>query len=320
MHPLQAEFVVPESQRREDGTEVTYRLPESEEVDRYENETYPGWLSECRSILEGLHQDRVEMEPSLTLTWGIANEGTRPAVQVRVAFVAEGDIRLCRRSAGDEDESDGRDTNEETARHPLRRLPRPPKPPQLQRIVKRPKAGSGRPDAATARANLSALRIGDLSRFASAGTALSDLTRTASLIGRERALRGTVLGGLAEPKLVGVVHPLEIAPLPELILPTRNDKVAFYYDDWPLDEPVRIGALTCDLYRHQNGEVLFEVDAVFPPDGDVWGAIVCTVHAENLTEPVSVRIAVSRCIEKYPVLEQAQALVDSCGHRTNGQE
>ena len=274
----------------------------------------PGWLSKCRSILEGLHQDRVEKESPLTLTWGIANEGTRPAVHMRVAFVAQGSIRLRRRSEGGEDGSDTSDTNDEMGHHTLPRLPPPPKPPQVRRIVKRPQAASGRPGAAV-QSSLSGLQMGDLSRIASIGTAVAELTRAAGVLSPDRELLDTVLGELTEPKVVGVPHSLDVAPLHDSLLRAKHDKEAFYYDDWPADEGVVSGALTCDLYRHQNGEDLFEIDVLFPPDGDVRGAVVCTVHAENLTEPVSVRIPVNRCIEEYSLLEQAQALVDNCGHR-----
>ena len=162
-------------------------------------------------------------------------------------------------------------------------------------------------------ANLAGLRTSDLNRIASFGKAFSDLTRAVGALGPEPELLDTVLGGLAEPKVVGVPHALDIAPLHESIMRAKHDKEAFYDDDWPTDEAVVSGAMTCDLYRHQNGEERFEVDVLFPPDGDVSGAVVCTVHAENLTEPVSVRIPVSRCIEEYSVFEQAQALVDGCG-------
>ena len=314
-HSLQTEYAMAESERWNDGTEVTYRPPASDEVDKYENEAYPGWLSKCRSILEGLHEGSVEMEPTLRLTWGMSNEGTRPAIQVRVTFKAEGNIRLCRRSADDEDGGEGAATNEEQARRASPQLPDPPNPPQAQRIVKRPKKASGRSDSAMGALNLPELRIGEWNRINSVEKQISDLNRAAKMFRRENELLRPALGRLTEPMGGGVTHSWDFPPLPEPILPFRHDSEEFYDDDWPPNRPVLVGALICDLYRHQNGEELFEIDVLFPAEGDVRGAVVCTVHAENLTEPVSLRIPVSRCIEEYSISKQAQALVDCCGNR-----
>lgn len=42
------------------------------------------------------------------------------------------------------------------------------------------------------------------------------------------------------------------------------------------------------------------------------GAVLCTVHAENLTEPVELRIPVSRTITEYELVEAAEAMVADC--------
>lgn len=312
-HPLRAECIVPEPERWDDGTKVTYQPPESEDVDKYVNEAYPDWLSKCRSILERLHQDRVEMERSLTLTLGIANDGTRPAIQVRIGFVAKGSIRICRRSEDDENENDRGNTSKKTRCHALPPLPPPPKPPQVQRIVKRPQLASGRTVAATVETNTSGLRIGDLARIGSVGTVFPEFSRAANVLGTNRELVDSMLGGTTKLEALDIAQSLDIVNHYKSMMPTKHDKEVFYYDDWPTDEPVISGALTCDLYRHKTGEKLFEVDVLFPPNGNARGAVVCTVHAENLTEPVSIRIPVSRCIEEYSLLEQAQALVNGCG-------
>ena len=314
-HPVQTEFVVPEAERWDDGTEVSYRPPDAEEVDKYKTEAYPGWLSRCRLILEGLHENWVEMESPLRLTWGVTNEGTRPAVQLRVTFVAEGSILLRRLSTDDQDGGGDSDTNVETGCSVLPQLPPPPKPPQVQRIVKRRQVVSRQSDNATVRASLGGLRMDDLGRISFAGTRLSDLTRLTATMGREQELLGkSVLRRINEPGVFGVGRSMDMVPAYKTLLHSKHDKEAFYYDDWPPEVPVKSGALTCDLYRHRNGEELFELEVLFPEDGDVRGAAVCTVHAENLTEPVSLRISLSRSIEEYSLLEKARALVESCGN------
>ena len=314
-HPLQLELPVPEAEERDDGTKVTYRPPDPEEVEKYRTEEYPGWVSKCRSTLQKLHESGVEMESAPKLAWALANEGARPAVQMRVTFAAEGRIWFRRLSTQDREEDDGNGAKVEPDSGSLPRLPRPPRPPQVQRIVDTSGVVLKGSDTAAAGIRLNDLRMGDMGRIAGAATALSDLARVGAALTRDQERWRSVIGSLGEPAVPAVVPTLDIGPAFKPFVPPKHDKEAFYYDEWPPDKPVRRGALTCDLYRHRNAEMEFEVEVVFPPDGDVGGAVLCTVHAENLTAPVSLRIAVSRSIEEYSLLERARALVDSCGGR-----
>lgn len=314
-HPLQVEFPVPESEERSDGTKVTYRPPDPEEVERYRTEKYPGWVSECRSMLEKLHESGVEMEPVPKLAWVLANEGARPAVQVRVTFAAEGPIRFRRLSTDDGEGDDEDSAKVATASGTLRRLPPPPRPPQVQRMVDRSGVVAKGADTLAAGVRLSNLRIGDMGRIGGAGTALADLARVGAALTRDQERWRSVIGSLGEPMVPAVVPSMDMVPAFEPFVPPKHDKEAFYYDEWPPDTPVRSGAVTCDLYRHRNGEMEFEVEVVFAQDGDIRGAVLCTVHAENLTAPVSLRIAVRRSIEEYSLLERARGLVDGCGGR-----
>ena len=311
-HPIQNDFVFPKSEQWNDGTEVTYQAPAPEVVKEYKTEAYPGWLSNCRSIIEKLHEGRIQMESPLRLTWGVTNEGTRPAAHVRVTFVAEGNVRLRRLPTTDLEDGDDGDKNEESDWSALPQLPPPPKAPQVQRIVKRPAVATRKPE--DARASLAGPWVGDLDRMISAGSAFSDLTRAAAAMGRHHEVLSRSASVLADkPEVFATARSLDVIPHFETPLPPKHDKEAFYYDDWPSNEPVESGALTCDLYRHQNGEELFELEVVFPQEGDIRGAVVCTVHAENLTEPVSLRTPVGRLIEEYSLFELAQAMVESCG-------
>lgn len=97
------------------------------------------------------------------------------------------------------------------------------------------------------------------------------------------------------------------------LMPEKHDPEGFYYDRWPKGKPTKRGALTCDLFRHQRGEEFFEIDVLFPDDGDVTGAVRCTVEAENLTKPVELLIPVSRKVEAYNLMVIADEIVEHCG-------
>ena len=99
-----------------------------------------------------------------------------------------------------------------------------------------------------------------------------------------------------------------LRPILQKPLPTRHPE-AFYFDDWPPEVPVRTGALTCDLFRHQNGTEAFQMTVVLPEEGDATGSVLCTVHAENLTKPETLRVPVRRTVERFDLAEIAEAMV-----------
>jgi hypothetical protein len=76
---------------------------------------------------------------------------------------------------------------------------------------------------------------------------------------------------------------------------------------------VETGALTCQLWRHQTDEEIFEFDAVFDKPGDARGVVGCTVHADNITEPPQKKVIVGRKVETIGMLDVAKAMVESCG-------
>jgi len=90
----------------------------------------------------------------------------------------------------------------------------------------------------------------------------------------------------------------------------EHDPEKFYFDTWKANIPVAAGALTCDLWRHQRGSEAIEFEVVFTKDGDTRGAVLCTVHAENLTKPVYSRIPVSRIIEEFSPIDSANKMVE----------
>lgn len=331
-HPMQGTFDVPETETRADGTTISYEAPDPEAVTKYKTETYPNWVTTCRSVLERLHDDRIEKQPLLKLRVGLANKGTRPASRMRVSFEALGDIRL-RRALDDSARVDGAVAAPALPR-PLPRLPLPPDAPQVRRIAKRPALAPAKLDLARLGVPAAGLRIGNP---ASAGTAFDSLAGMRFLLAEvERAtaladamripesVAGILLYAQDQERLtrslaeglpdLGLVRPdrhIDVAAMQPFV-PRKHDPEVFYYDDWPPDVPVRRGALTCDLFRHRGGEEFFAFEVLFPQEGDVNGAVLCTVHAENLTEPVELRIPVGRTIEQYELMEAAEAMVANC--------
>lgn len=104
-----------------------------------------------------------------------------------------------------------------------------------------------------------------------------------------------------------------LASLP--VLPhvhTPDDPETFYYQNWPSDNLVSEGALKCDLFRHHREEELFEFEVLFHPDEDVTGAVLCSVHAENLTKPVEFRVSVSQKIVEYDLVPTAEKMIEDC--------
>lgn len=339
-HPAKKDFAAPEAEVLADGTEVSYEAPDAEAIGRYSSEAYPKWIDTCRSIFESLHKGRMDPEAKVALTFGVANGGTRPASKMRVSFEAIGNIDLCRDAHNPDDDDDQNDDGGQSALPPISRLPAPPVAPAVRRIVRRLPTASKGVDIATLSLPGSGLRISDLAK-ASRGVmsdlgpqmaamlnaqsmfdnlygrgALADLARGIGPMSdimrmaaeHDRLSRSLFQPtGIARPAYIDM-HPIRMPPMPEIHNPER-----FYYDRWPKGKPTKRGALTCDLFRHQRGEQLFEIDVLFPDDGDVTGAVRCTVEAENLTKPVELLIPVSRKVKAYSLIAIADEMVERCG-------
>jgi hypothetical protein len=224
---------------------------------------------------------------------------------VRISFEAFGSIRLYRRS-----EKSGADVDEPDTAVPS--LAAPPSPPSARRIVKPSTSTLGDGPRALSdpvRRGLAQLdTVG--SAFAAHRRAFDVLSQTgavgeamryANSLSAVNQAAARLLHSPIEPRIVPPFIPRFDPPDPE----------SFYYD-WRPDARVKRGSLTCDLFRHRGKEKVFDVEVVFPAEGDVKGSVLCTVHAENLTEPVILRIPVSRSIETYTLLEMAEDMVAQC--------
>lgn len=328
--PMQENFRVPESETLTDGTEVSFEPPDAEAIAKYQTEAYPHWVAKCQTTLKELHEGREEHEAVLKLAFGIKNNGTRPASQVRVTFEAEGQLKLRRGDTEDVAEEDDARDEIPTAK-PLPLLPKPPEVPQAKRVIKRAVPRTDRLNTATPPTPLK-LRGTDLDKIVTAASAIhglkagfgnlgifEDITRSLApaneamrLFEEREKMHNSLYDGLLGSDIARRDRTFEMPALPKPFIPRGRDEEAFYFDEWPSNVPVRKGALTCDLFRHMVSEEFFEFEILFPSNGDVRGAVLCTVHAENLTEPVSFRIQVGRAVEEFSLVEQAEALVADC--------
>ena len=72
----------------------TYTPPTDEEVRRYQDEEYPRWLRTCESFLSDLHSTLQAQQASPYFELGASNVGSRPAQDVLVRFIAQGDFQI----------------------------------------------------------------------------------------------------------------------------------------------------------------------------------------------------------------------------------
>lgn len=339
-HPVKEDFAAPEGEIQADGTDISYEAPNAEAIGKYSSEAYPKWIDACRSIFASLHKGRMEPEAKVELTFGVTNGGTRPASKMRVSFEAIGNIDLSRDAHDPDDDEDQNDEDGQSALPPIPRLPTPPVAPAVRRIVKRPPTASQGVDIATLKMPGSGLRISELEK-ASRGMmsglgphyaamrsaqsmfdnlhgrgALADLARGVGPMSdmmRIAEEHDRLRRSLIQP--TGIARPtyIDIPAIRMPLMPEKHNPEGFYYDRWPKGKPTKRGALTCDLFRHQRGEEFFEIGVLFPEDGDVTGAVRCTVEAENLTKPVELLIPVSRKVEAYSLMAIANEMIECCG-------
>ncbi|MDB5518384.1 MAG: hypothetical protein JWQ17_5142, partial [Tardiphaga sp.] len=126
-------------------------------------------------------------------------------------------------------------------------------------------------------------------------------------------LDATLLSRLVDPVAMPRVEPIRGLSLESFRPPDPPKPEEFLYDSWPRQRSVLKGALTCQLWRHQTEDEIFEFMVRFAKKGDARGAVDCTVHADNLTEPAQARVIVERTVENVGMLDVAQAMIDACG-------
>lgn len=328
-HPKKTDFTPPSASTvtKADGEIVhtEWTAPLDAELAEYESTLYPQWIEQCRGVLVTLHEGRDVPEPELTIRWPMSNVGTRPALQVRVEFEAHGPLTLLRPPQREDDESE---LDEVKPVRPalVSRFPLPPKPPIFRENVTRTPAPARANPLAASRGVSSAVASDILRQNRGVLASSLDGLQRASMVPTSRYLASNSAMGEAgrlfgDSSILGralgsgafatatPIMPLSLRRMPPL--PPRHEPEAFYWD-WPEDEPVKKGALTCDLWRHGIAEEMFTFSVEFERDDVTRGSIVCTVHAQNLTKPEQSRVVVGRSIERFNVKDIAEEMVDAC--------
>jgi hypothetical protein len=331
-HPQRTDFTppTPSSVTKASGEVIRteYLPPSDEALAEYHDIQYPRWIDACWDILANLHEGRDVAEPPLIIRWPMNNTGTRPASQVRIEFLAKGPLRLSRIPHDEETVEVGDEAEATAPLAAIQRFPSPPKaPPFRENVIRTPPPP--RPQPMTRTASLTASQIasdllkprhGSLARAIMEGERTSLLSQAqrfglshsaaeaADLLSRSTWMdpHGSVLGVAATPMAF---------PMPDfagLSRGARRDPETFYWD-WPEDEAVKSGALTCELWRHQTDLEMFEFEVSFEREGEARGTVECTVHAENLTRPEQARCIVGRVVEGFSVRDVADAMVAACG-------
>lgn len=316
---------------------VTYSAPAADDVANYRDRLYPRWLDGCRAALRRVHVGRDEQAPPVTLQWAMSNCGSRPAERVRVEFAAEGHVELLRPRPAREDDEDDAEELVAVLPEPLRRLPAPPKPPEFNKSVATSQPASSTPSTSIPAGGLplaslrgmnqalnniagskSAVELAMGKAFAHPLSeemrrmqdAITGISRHDILM---RSMLNPTVSSMVDRFPMAVAMPIRDLSLTRFLSPRPPDLEEFRYASWPAGAPVRTGALTCQLWRHQADEEVFEFDVVFAKEGDARGVIECIVHADNITVPPQKKVIVERKVEAVSMLDVARAIVDACG-------
>ena len=312
-HPRKTDFTTPPRKPRTlkfgskvIGDDVRFEPPTDEEQRAYLDDSYPVWLDTCRERLSMLHEAIKKKTPALALRFELENDGSRPANNLRIEFDAGGDIRLHRPDHTDDD--DVADTDEggpltELDSCGLEKLPVPPTPPPWKRIVES-REPSQQVDVS---AHDALARLSEQIEGPTAGIR--------KMLEHDDRMRRLSLGMGVSDLTHGIIQPIrsEIPDFPRPYIPPPHDPEAFYYDQWSPGVPVEYGALTCDRLRHRSGVEAFEFDVLFRDRAEADATILCIVHADNVTEPVQLRVRVEQVVEAVKPVVQMEALLVEAG-------
>ncbi len=326
-HPLVTSFDPPSPQTRTTPTGAVIRTefspPPDEDIQRYRDSHYPQWIARCGSILKSLHEGADEIEPRLVVRWPIVNNGSRPAQKALVEFKAEGSLLLQRTSSRDNDDEPGDELSSPPADRASVTLPAAPPIPSFQRnetgLSVAPPAQPTRLTDLSLSIRAHALIDNHQRQIERLAIGLPDSALRSLSRGLTNESAAQMAARLLPNKASAAVESLtRMSRMPAYmerplvpIVPPRHDPEAFYYD-WPAGRPLTRGALTCDLWRHQRREEVFEFEVILTKDGEAGGTVECTVHADNLTRPEQGRLVVRRVLRQVNLMELATAMVDAC--------
>lgn len=317
-HPPTTDFSTPPAQGPKlkfrglvDEREIKWAPPTKDEQKTYLDEHYPAWLTTCRDILSMLHERLPDPDPCY-FGFDIENDGTRPALNMRVEFRVDGSAEIVReRNAVENEEGDTTHDGQPSAdpRPIPPTLPPPPSPPTWKKkIVKRVTTATGSANQLSALHNQMttpyARFVRDLQRPLSWARQLEDQNR---LLDTARIIRGPLEDQLSR----GAVSARSNLPSIPIVRP--HDPEAFYYDDWSPDLSVKSGALTCGRFRHHSGTKSFSYRVEFLDEKELTYSILCTAHAENLTDPVQLRVKIEQVPTPTKPLDLLEELLTKAG-------
>ena len=255
------------------STKEVYTPASDEEIAKYRDDAYPQWLMDCKQMLRNHHWTLQRRVPVLGFSFFADNVGTRPATDALITFEARGNFRIRPPSPDDQDEErDGKCDDGDDVQSMV--LPRPPVAPfgEWKQTI------AGKP--------------GDVLR------AFDELAR--SILQPLDLARGTdhILN-----------HPMLDAPLSQA---PSHDPNAFYYKSDRPSLPQSLFCLTCDQWRHDDGVEPFRCEIHVPTNQEnAEGALVCRIHAANLSKPVSKLIPIRIGITPASAFESAQKIVEA---------
>ena len=120
--PMETEFNIKEPRSASIlGPLYRFEPASDEDIAKYKDRDYPGWLEECRNVLANLHE-ALQRRPEFEFT--AANKGTRPGNDTLVVIKASGQFKIGP-SPHEEEESEGNGLDKA-------KIPRPPAPPRGQ--------------------------------------------------------------------------------------------------------------------------------------------------------------------------------------------
>ena len=90
----------------------------------------------------------------------------------------------------------------------------------------------------------------------------------------------------------------------------RRDPNAFYYKSSPPNDPVQSFRLECEQWRHGTGDEYFEVAVSCDTmEGKNYGAVECSLHAENISTPIKLVVPVEVTVKRVRVMQVAEKLI-----------
>ena len=246
-----------------------------EEIEKYQDEDYPRWLSCCEEALRTHHRTLQAEPPGLRFAFLVTNSGTRPAKDALVTIEACGEFEITPPEpddAGEDQESD-----EDASGSPQSgSLPRPPVAP------------CGRWE------NPPLYQTGFWKLF-------EHFQRNEDML-------------TSNSQNAYIDRPIMKGPrqYSSFIRPASRDPNAFYYKPNRPTNPQTSFVLECAQWRHDNDAEAFIGEIQVPTDRDeAKGLLVCRIQAANLSKSVSHRIPVRIEIAHVRAFESARDMVQA---------